>query len=56
MNKNISKKITLKTIKSYDILNESKKTSKPYINFYDFLNDYFKDAESTNLSKYVTNK
>jgi hypothetical protein len=55
MNKNIKKNILIESIKSYDKLNESKKSSHPRIEFKDFLKDYFKDGETKNLSKYVKN-
>jgi hypothetical protein len=53
MNKNIKKNILIQSIKSYDKMNESKKSSKAKINFKDFLNDYFRDQGTYNLSKYV---
>lgn len=53
MNKNISKKILIKPVQSYDKSYESKKSSKSHINFQDFLKDYFKDSDTSNLSKYI---
>ncbi len=53
MNKNIKKNILIQSIKSYDKMNEIKKSSKTKINFKEFLNDYFKDQSTYNLSKYV---
>ncbi len=55
MNKNINKNILIESIKSYDKINESKKTIHQRIHFKDFLNDYFKDTETKDLSKYVKN-
>ncbi len=53
MNKNIKKNILIQSIKSYDKMNESKGSNKPDIKFRDFLKDFFKDAETKDLSKYV---
>lgn len=56
MNKNITKNILIQSTKSYDKINESKKSSKPTIKFQDFLHDFFKDSDVTNLNKYIVNK
>jgi hypothetical protein len=53
MNKNIKKNILIQSTKSFDKMNESKKSSASKINFNDFLNDYFKEKGTFNLSKYV---
>ena len=55
MNKNINKNILIQSIKSYDKINESKKSSKMKIRFEDFIDDFFKGYDTTNLSKYVVN-
>jgi hypothetical protein len=53
MNKNIKKNILIQSIKSYDKMYESRKSSKPKVDFKDFLNDYFNEKGTFNLSKYV---
>jgi hypothetical protein len=53
MNKNINKNILIASIKSYDKMNETKKSPKMNINLDGFLNDYFKDKDTKNLSKYI---
>lgn len=53
MNKNIKKNILIQSIKSFDKINESKKSHHPRIHFKEFINDYFKDTETKDLSKYV---
>lgn len=56
MNKNINKNILIQSIKSYDKINESKKSPKTNINFQKFLGDYFKEVETYNLNKYIVIK
>lgn len=56
MNKIIKKNILIQSVKSYDESIKSKKSSHPIIHFKEFLNDYYKDAETKDLSKYVSKK
>jgi hypothetical protein len=54
MNKIIKKNILIQSSKSYD--QKSKKSSQPIVHFNDFLNDYYKEVETKDLSKYVSKK
>lgn len=56
MNKIIKKNILIQSVKSYDESIKSKKTANPIIHFKDFLNDYYKEVETKDLSKYVSKK
>lgn len=53
MNKNIKKNILIEASKSYDKIYQSKKSSKQKVDFKGFIDNYFKEKEINNLSKYV---
>ena len=54
MNIILKKNILIQSAKSYDESIKSKKSPHTVVHFKEFLNDYYKNGETKDLSKYVS--